>query len=267
MTENQASQTPTTITDSQILKNAVEIIYHTGLLKNEVVKLKVADLKQNGSIVSIIQPVSGPYPKNLCKAPVVLSDEAHEILTNHINYLGSFLYFDSPQTPLFPNIKNRRAYDESKLWSFISPYCKYYSYERHREAGIHYLSWKLSNRGLSKQQIVEEVHKFSRLKNIKRTEVLVNEGTRTDPNEYNKFYSSCRSSAGFLINHIETWPDRAEQHRIKLENGLRKLYERDGKKILSDLNKKLFNYGKVLKVDDQSLKLTDYVPIITRKRR
>jgi hypothetical protein len=266
MTENQAPQTPAKITDSQILKNAVEIIYHTGLLKNEVVKLKVADLKQNGSIVSSIQPVSGPYPRYIQKSPIALSTEARKILDDHINYLETYRYFGSPKTPLFPVVKKGVAYEESKLWSSLLNYCKYYSYERYRESGIHKIVWELSNKGISKQQIIEDAHKFSRYKNIKRTEVLVDEGVHADPDEYYKSYSSCRNDAGWLINHVDT-PNRAEQYRIRLESDLKNLFERDRNKILSDLNKALFKYRKVLKLEGQSLELKDYASIIKLKRR
>jgi hypothetical protein len=164
-------------------------------------------------------------------------------------------------------MKSIRRYEEKKLWNALSCFCRYYKYDRHREAGIHRLSWEMSAKGFSKNQIVEAAHKFSRYKNIKKTEILVNEGIHLNPSDYDEFYSSCRSSAGFLVNYIKAWPDRVEQQLIKLESCLEKLYERDINKILSDLNKALFEYRKVLKLDDQSLKLADYVPIITRKRR
>ena len=53
------------IIESKILKNALEIIYHTGLLKNEVVELIIGDVVQNGSIVSTIPPLSDPYPEGM----------------------------------------------------------------------------------------------------------------------------------------------------------------------------------------------------------
>ena len=253
--------------NNQILRNASKIISYTGLLKNEVVKLNVGDIEQNGSVVSLIQPVPGPYPKYFQKAPITVSDAAREILEYHINYLKSVAPYNSPKTPLFPIMKSIRRYEEKKLWNALSCFCRYYKYDRHREAGIHRLSWEMSAKGFSKNQIVEAAHKFSRYKNIKKTEILVNEGIHLNPSDYDEFYSSCRSSAGFLVNYIKAWPDRVEQQLIKLESCLEKLYERDINKILSDLNKALFEYRKVLKLDDQSLKLADYVPIITRKRR
>jgi hypothetical protein len=47
-------------TEEIILKNALKIIHHTGLLKNEVVELSIVDVVQNGSIVSTIPHL--PYP-------------------------------------------------------------------------------------------------------------------------------------------------------------------------------------------------------------
>ena len=155
--------------NDQILRNASKIISCTGLLKNEVIKLNIGDIEKNGAVVTLIQPVSGPYPKNFQKAPITVSNEARDILEDHINYLKSVVRHSSPKTPLFPIMKRIGRYDDKKLWSDLSRFCRYYKYERHREAGIHNLSWDMSAKGFSKNQIVGAAHKFSRYKNINKT--------------------------------------------------------------------------------------------------
>ena len=101
--------------NNNILKNASEIIYETGLLKNEVVQLNIDNVKQNGSIVSSIQPVSGPYTKGFQKAPIIVSNNARNVFANHVNCVNSIPKFNSPASPLFHNLEAGSRYEERKL--------------------------------------------------------------------------------------------------------------------------------------------------------
>ena len=53
--------------DDVIQKNAVDLIYHAGLLKKEIMQLTVGDVLQNSRIVPKISPVAGPYPRDYKK--------------------------------------------------------------------------------------------------------------------------------------------------------------------------------------------------------
>ena len=252
--------------NDQILKNALEIIHETGLLKNEVVQLNIGDVKQNGSIVSSIQPVPGPYTKSFQKAPIIVSNRARNVLANHISYLNSSTKFNSPASPLFPNLITKSRYEEEKLWNDLSNFCKYYEYERHRQMGIHRLCWEMSRNGYSRQQIIDAAHQFSRYKNIKRTTKLVDEEIGVDPIEYDKIYDDCRNAVGWLKHCIEVRPDSVEQVYSKIKSKFEQLFERDKGKILSMFNKHKSETGKELILEGKSLKLINCRVIINRKK-
>jgi len=232
-------QKPPPIIDQKILKNALEIIYHTGLLKNEVVKLSIADVMQNGIIVRQIQSVSGTYPKGFVKDPVTVLPKASTLLKEHIKYLQSNGLSISPKSPLFHVAKTNERYDESKLWSFLSEYSPYNRYERHREAGILNFCWERSKAMSNKQQIINAAHRFSRYSNIKRTEKLVEEGISQDPIQYEKAYRDSFSAAGWLINLQKTRQHKVKQYLPKLQRSFDLLFDRDKKTLLNIVNKKL----------------------------
>ena len=133
MTTNEPPGRLQTI-ESKILNNALEIIHHTGLLKNEVVKLNTDDVFQNGCILPQIQSVSGAYPIDIKKAPITLSGKAQKLIDDHIKYLNAKGFPIVPGSPLFPCAITNERYVQSKLWHSLSKFCIYNSYERHREA-------------------------------------------------------------------------------------------------------------------------------------
>lgn len=193
------SQKDHRLCEAKILKNALDIIYHTGLLKNEVVDLNIDDVMPNGSIVSRILPLSGSYPKGFKKKPVIISNYARKLFENHIEYLQANGFSMSPKAALFPDVKAKNRYDESKLWGFLSTHCNYHSFERHRIAGIHFLCWALSKKGHDNQQIIDTAHQFSRYSNIDRTKEIMKEGISRNPKEYENVYRSCYKAAEKII--------------------------------------------------------------------
>ena len=252
------------IFDQEILKNAVEIIHHTGLLKNEVVKLSIDDVKQNGCIVLQIQPVSGTYPKAFRKAPVILSDKARELIDEHIKYLQDNDLSIFPKSPLFPVTKTKERYEETKLWSSLSNYCIYNNYERNREAGIQKLCWELSKNGIAKQQIIDAAHQFSRYSNIKRTEKLVVEGISRNPNEYERDYRNSRSIANRLIFFREGSSDKVNQYLSELQLSLDPLLSRDQKTIINIISKVLKKSKRQILIKDKSIEIQEVTEIRIR---
>jgi len=267
-----APQKPTHIFEGRVLKNAVEIIHHTGLLKNEVVKLSIDDVKQNGCIVLQIQPVSGTYPKAFRKAPVILSGKARELIDEHIKYLQDNDLSIFPKSPLFPVTKTKERYEETKLWSSLSNYCIYNNYERNREAGIQKLCWELSKNGIAKQQIIDAAHQFSRYSNIKRTEKLVEEGVSKDPKAYERDYLNSYEAAQRLISIREWSTDKLNQCLSRLQLSLDPLLSRDQKTIINIISKVLKKSKREILIKDKSLVIQEVTetrisPAMIKKRR
>lgn len=267
------SQKDLRIIESKILKNALEIIYHTGLLKNEVVELIIGDVVQNGSIVSTIPPLSDPYPRGYVRAPVILSDMARKLIDEHIKFLQASGFSNFFKSPLFPFATKNKRYDESELWRSLSKYCIYVSYERYRKSGIHYLCWELSKNGVSKQQIIGAAHQFSRYSNIERTAKLVDEGISRDPKAYENVYRSCHGAAGKIIGFHEMFPNKVNGYLSEFQRNYDLLLDRDKNTMLNKIvkglgktNKKLVRHGRSLIIEEISEIKID-LKMIKKKRR
>ncbi|MFC1577619.1 hypothetical protein ACFL36_01275 [Thermodesulfobacteriota bacterium] len=269
-----APQNHSHIIEKGVLKNASEIIYHTGLLKNEVVELSIADVMQNGSIVSTIPPLSDPYPRGYVREPVILSDMARKLIDEHIKFLqdsGLSIFFKSP---LFPFATKNKRYDESELWSHLSSYCIYVRYERHRESGIHSFCWELSKNKVAKQQIIDAAHQFSRYSNIERTAKLVDEGISRDPKIYENVYRSCHGAAGKIIGFHEMFPNKVDGYLSEFQRNYDLLLDRDKNTMLNKINKglgktnkKLVRHGRSLIIEEISEIKIDLKMIKRKKRR
>jgi hypothetical protein len=261
------------ICEAKILKNALDIIYHTGLLRNEVIELNVGDVMSNGSIVSAILPLSDSYPKGFEKMRVIISNDARKLIENHIMYLQANEFSISPKSALFPDAKTRKSYDKSKLWRFLSTYCIYDNYERHRVAGIHQLCWELSQKGVQKQQIVSDAHQFSRYSNRKRTQKLVSEGMSINPKKYENVYLECRDAASRLIAFHEMFPNKVNQYISDFQRDSEILFDRDKKTMLKKVNEGLFKTKKKLVEREDSLVIEEITEVrispkmIKRKKR
>jgi hypothetical protein len=230
--------------NDRIRKAMLDLIYNAGLLKNEVVGLSVKDVVQkNGSIVSVIRPVSGSYPKGFEKESVTLSNKPRQILSDHIEYIQKDLKMGSPATPLFPDAGTGLRYDEKKLWHVVG---KTGTYEQYRQAGIANYCRELRTTGTSEAKILDKAHELSRYVNLKRTQQLVEKWREEDRRQSDPQYEQTCKLGRKLVSDVENWPDRESAVFPAFKQNLTKLSEEDRRSVIDPLNKELID-AKVIK--------------------
>jgi hypothetical protein len=227
-----------------VIKNALDLIYLTGLLQVEIVNLNVEDVEHNGSIVNSIPPVNLEYPSSFRKEPIPLSNEAFNILAAHINLIKTLNQYSPKGFPLFPNLVNTPRYNIQNLWHYFKKYSLYSSYNRHSEAGILCFCWKKFSLGISNERIIIETYDFSRYASLKKTKKLFELGISRDCNVYETDYKNAVEASKTILRYHITRPDSLKIYLTNLEKSLLHLDEQDRAIVLIQANKKLNNSGK-----------------------
>jgi len=228
------------IEDDLIQKNAAALIYHAGLLKNEIMQLTVADVLQNGRIVPEIPPVAGPYPRGYKNIGIELSGEALALLDSHIEYLQRNALMTSSNDPLFPNTSTGARYTDTELTKLFSLKTIYGDYREHRESGIRKFAWDLFSKGYDEQWILDETHRFARYTNLKKTERVMRKGISQDPGEYDSLYRETCALGERLVYAINTWPEKRTKAVLEeLEKHLDSLFPRHRTLALKAINERI----------------------------
>jgi hypothetical protein len=229
-----------------IIKNALHLIYYTGLLQVEIVNLNVDDVEHNGSIVNSISPVNYDYPSSFKKEPIALSNDAYDFLTAHINFIKTLKQYSPKGFPLFPNLLKGTRYNILNLWRALKKYSMYGSYDRHREAGVLCFCWNKFSLGISIKKIIIEAHNFSRNASLNSTNKIVVLGVSRDCNVYETDYKNAVDSSKTLLRYHKTRPNILQNYLSEFEKYLLVLDKRDQEVVLEEANKKLTISGNKL---------------------
>jgi integrase len=97
ITTIESVKTPTI--DGVVLSNLVRVCYECALRKRELIGLSIKDVAKKGSVGDIMK---------VGEDKAMLSNDAKQILQNHIDYLKRNGYRLYPTYPLFPTKKNER---------------------------------------------------------------------------------------------------------------------------------------------------------------
>ena len=198
------------ITHNQnILSDAVTLIFHTGLLPNEIAGLTIKDIIKPDklkellsdtpgkispdAIVDEIQPVSGLYSRSYQKLSVILTDESRLLIADHLQYIRENCapYFDE-RHPLFPEIKKgkkagkivqaidqakakrkrRGYYTPTSILTKLRGINTYKSYNALRNDGIRAFCNKLRKEGLQDHIIIERLQRHARYSNIQKAKAV-----------------------------------------------------------------------------------------------
>ena len=242
-----------------IIKNASELVFHAGLLPVEIINLSINDVEKNGSIVNQIEPVNCDYPAAFKKLPILLSQNAQNLLVDHITFIKTLKNYSAENFPLFPHILldpryelDNSRYNIINLWDSLKHHSPYINFERHREAVILSFCWNKFNNGVSEDELLREAHSFSRYANLNVTKKLVKLGISRDANVYENNYKNAVKASGILCRH-HTRPDRLSVYLSEFENSLTILDEKDQKSILDKTNNDLKKDAKSLTFKNNTL--------------
>jgi hypothetical protein len=243
-----------------IIKNASDLVFHAGLLPVEIINLSINNVEQNGSIVNPIPPVDCAYPLSFRKEPILLSQNAQNLLVNHIKFIKTLRQYSPQNFPLFPNVllNSRYILDNSRyniinLWRRLKHHSPYETFDRHRQAVILIFCWNKFNSGVSVDKLIHEAHSFSRYASLKKTEKLVKLGISRDCNVYEEKYKNAVKSSETLLRYHVTRPGKFQGYLSEFEKSLILLDKIDQEAVLGKANKKLIISGNKLILKDNTL--------------
>ena len=151
-------QANTRTIDGEVLANLLELCHICGLTKQELMNLKIKDVKLRGAIREKLK-------LGRKEDPPLQGTPAEALIERHYRYLKTKYYSRRPNSPLFPTKKSKDFYDSSKLQKRLE---KFYrpSWGRKclssiRQSAICRHYDELKNQGLSPKECLKKTAKFA----------------------------------------------------------------------------------------------------------
>lgn len=144
-----------------ILANIARMAYFGGLRENEIQKIKIENVLNNGCLVKEIQPFL-PETRAYTARAISLDEEAKPFLEEHIKKLQENRYDLSDNAPLFPHKRTCQPYKTRTLIYQFKKYFGEITFTKLRELGDQRKDEKLRNKYSDPYLVKKEMEKHAR---------------------------------------------------------------------------------------------------------